>query len=1727
MAIELAAAYLTILPSLQGVGAAIKNEIEPALGEAGESGGAQMVEGLAAVLEKGQGLISKALDKAKSQFKSDIMSNMFKGFKRADILNNFPRVMESLGYEADVADASIQKIASHLSGLPSSTSEVATNVQMLTATLGDLEYATDIGVAFNDMMLAGGQGTEAAARSLTQLNQMLALGKVDAQSWGTIVQTASGQMDQLAKSLLGAEANQKTLYAALQDGTVSMQEFTDKIIQLDIEGGEGFSSFEEQARAATGGIMTAIENVGNRAAIGWANIVNKIGSELISDTIYSYANLLKESLNAVATYVEVPARAILTGFKGALDGLTGFIKAFNDFNVVPTDSPFYSVAILASGIQQSLAMLRVSWNLARETITAPLNDIPLVSNLKQKLEELAVKIKWEVFINGATKLQEKMESFAEKAAPKIELITRLLNNTLKYPEAAKVYFTGAIGLIKRNITNSIKDTIKKFQELKSEVTFDNAFDLLKEKAGQIFDKLVERFPVLGTIATKIQDKLGPILTDAKAKFDAFFDPIKQKLEDLGVLDDIHNAWARILETGEHVKQTFSTVFAKIKEQFSGNFSGEGLASIEGRVTSIADIVDKIVTFAGTLAINTMPIVSNGLEAWHNFVTPVKDAFETLAGTVMDSLTGKVEPLSESFDSIVAAVKDLKIGETFQTAIENMSEHVPTIVDSLTTFATNHMEGVKSFITDVEPGLTTFITTLGDFAGGSLDKLTSGLASASENLPTLGAFFGGKTAVWLLSMSKAIENASPWIEEHIVPSLKTFIQDVKPGVEAFLDKVEPLVSGIGTELEDICTDIATMLGFETDGETFGTKVSNFLFDLSDKLPTVETSVGNLSDKFSDLFSSITTGITTGEWTGVATWISDTFVTPLETQIKEADFSQAASNLMSTISSFIDDTNIVDLSGTVSEKAGEFIGQALHDINWEGVSNGIKQTIQNFFNGIQSTDFDFGAFAFGVLTAIGTGVSALVDGIMDLVTGGRWSVWVNDVYDEAGEFDAGAFALGILNAIGEGLNGLVDGIMDFVTGGQWSKWVDGLETFQWPDFGGIFGGLWEDVSKKTGEIWSGITSDLDTTWGSLTTNATNAWSNDIGPAIASGWDAISNGAGEVWASITGNLSTAWTNIETTATDLWTNHIQPAISDPIGTAKTALVGEDGSGGFVGDIKKGLEFAGISSEMLDPIFSGISAVISDPIGEAKKALLGEDGKSGFVGDIIAGLGFGDLSSDDAEKAILSIQSAIENPLQSAHDFLFGETGVVTAIVQGLGFDEVTKIDLATVFGGVQSAIEDPLTFAKNTLIGEDGTSGIVGAIESALGFAGITGTEDVFNGIRDFIKDPIETAKTALLGEDGTSGAIGAIKSTLNDLGIDTEPIESLFSTIGTSISSHITDAHDALLGEGGIIDSIKSNLEDMGIDPDVIEEVFQGVANAIQNPLGTAMNLLVGDDGKSGAIGAIVGFLNDLGINETTISGIFDRVGGFFSDPIGESKKFLVGEDGASGAIGAITGFLNDLGINETDINEIFTNVGLYMVNYISAAHDNLVGENGFIPGIVNKLNDMGIDTAGIAATFEEVKNGITTALGQAWSFVVVIAQGIAAQVEGIIANINRANEAQNSAASGNFVNAYGAYDGIGVGDEIYSGMPGHATGGIITQPEVSLIGEAGVEAVIPLQHRQYMEPFAAAIASDLSKYRLGGAGTVYNVYMDGIRYNDSEDMRDITREYLGGLRRLGAI
>lgn len=260
---------------------------------------------------------------------SAVSSSIGAAVARVDTLNNFPKVMSSLGYEADVADAAIHRMSEHLTGLPTALDGMVSHVQILTAAMGDLDKATDVGLALNDMILAGNASTQEAASAMNQFSQMIAAGKVDAQAWQSVVNAAPGQLTQLSQALIGAGANQKDLYEALKSGTISMDEFMDKIVEMDMEGGDGFESFAKQAIAATGGIQTAMDNMRIAVSRSVANVLDVIGQANIAAIFNNASTIISGVGNVVRDFVQGIANSkVGEFFSGIIKNATNMADAF-------------------------------------------------------------------------------------------------------------------------------------------------------------------------------------------------------------------------------------------------------------------------------------------------------------------------------------------------------------------------------------------------------------------------------------------------------------------------------------------------------------------------------------------------------------------------------------------------------------------------------------------------------------------------------------------------------------------------------------------------------------------------------------------------------------------------------------------------------------------------------------------------------------------------------------------------------------------------------------------------------------------------------------------------------------------------------------------------------------------------------------------------------------------------------------------------------------------------------------------------------------------------------------------------------------------------------------------------------------------------------------------------------------------------------------------------------
>lgn len=303
---ELGSYYITIMPSMKG----FTSEINSQLGGLGNTGGSKFSGGFLDVL-KGSA-IGTTLGNLASKAGSSIMDGLSVGIGRLDTIENFPRVMESLGYSTDEADKSIRTIMDHLDGLPTATQDMVTLTQAISDSTGDLDLATRAALGFNDMMLANGASAAEVATAQGVLNRVLGKGSATAAQWQSLTSVMPAQLGIVAKSMLGAGASTEDLHEALEDGTVSWNDFLQAIADLDKSGyvdeaGRQIASFEEQARANSDGIGTAIDNVKNRIGAGWADILKAIGRSDISGAINTMSYGVRDGMRKIAeaiTYVK-------------------------------------------------------------------------------------------------------------------------------------------------------------------------------------------------------------------------------------------------------------------------------------------------------------------------------------------------------------------------------------------------------------------------------------------------------------------------------------------------------------------------------------------------------------------------------------------------------------------------------------------------------------------------------------------------------------------------------------------------------------------------------------------------------------------------------------------------------------------------------------------------------------------------------------------------------------------------------------------------------------------------------------------------------------------------------------------------------------------------------------------------------------------------------------------------------------------------------------------------------------------------------------------------------------------------------------------------------------------------------------------------------------------------------------------------------------------------------
>ena len=240
-----------------------------------------------------------------------ISNEMDSAFKRFDALNNYNKVMSNLRVGTDDSSTSIAILDQKLRGLPTSLSDAALGVQRFTAANGNIQASTDMYLAFNNAILAGGAATETQATGMEQLIQAYSKGKADAQEWRAMLIAMPAQLKQIAEAMgYTSTAIGGDFQTALNTGKASMNDFALTAIRLNKEGANGFQSFADQAKNATGGVQTAITNMKIAIQRGIANIMQVLGQANVSGFFNGIANAIDTASNYIAAFITIIKEAV-------------------------------------------------------------------------------------------------------------------------------------------------------------------------------------------------------------------------------------------------------------------------------------------------------------------------------------------------------------------------------------------------------------------------------------------------------------------------------------------------------------------------------------------------------------------------------------------------------------------------------------------------------------------------------------------------------------------------------------------------------------------------------------------------------------------------------------------------------------------------------------------------------------------------------------------------------------------------------------------------------------------------------------------------------------------------------------------------------------------------------------------------------------------------------------------------------------------------------------------------------------------------------------------------------------------------------------------------------------------------------------------------------------------------------------------------------------------------
>lgn len=771
MAYNLATAYVPIVPSMDGVGKAIEKAFGDASKTTGSKTGQSIGKGLSVGFAAKVGAVAGITSNVFSKVASVVTSSLGSAVDRADQMNNFPKVMKNLGYSATDAAASIKKISDALDGLPTTSSAMTGMVQQLAPLTSNLDEATDIALAFNNAMLAGGASTMEQENALTQYTQMLSAGKVDMQAWRSIQAAMPGQLNQVAEAMMGAGHNANDLYEAMKDGKYSFDDFNKAVMDLNQNGFGKYASFAQQAKDATQGIGTAMENVKNRVAKAVQKVIDAVGVENIAGAINRFSSQFGKVGDAAAGMVTDVKKKFseagkwITGLYDKLDK-TGAITRFKDTISTAFESARSRVTEAVDRIAGSFKGL--------------VPDGAIVSAIEDVLKYVGT-----VF-----------SDFADWVADTVEWWSKFIA-ALKDTGAVQ-QLAGALG----SLFDAIGDVADAFR---------GAGDMAESAAGR-FDSAKGSAELLGAVI-KVAADLVQKMADQLKRVAEWVKKFTDTLSDSGALDTWMDALERIFSAlGDALGSLEKLGKALDGGKKSAEGAGDGLdtaaaaakgfaayiGAVANVVETVAGVLDGIASAAGKLAdgidwLNEkFPILGQVI----GFLLDPMGSLADMAGSLFSFFSGDagataVNDFTATFVEPVKAKLD-EIGQWFQSLPQKAMDAGSQFLTNIGQWFQQLPSQIWTWLTQTIQNVQAWGSQMMAQAGDAGSRFLTGLGQWLQSLP-------GRIWQWLTGAISSVQAWGGQMGAGARNAGNQFLQGITGTLQSLPGRIQSLFSNAGSWL----------------------------------------------------------------------------------------------------------------------------------------------------------------------------------------------------------------------------------------------------------------------------------------------------------------------------------------------------------------------------------------------------------------------------------------------------------------------------------------------------------------------------------------------------------------------------------------------------------------------------------------------------------------------------------------------------------------------------------------------------------------------------------------------------------------------------------------------------------------------------------------------------------------------------------------------------------------